>query len=608
MGDKLFGNNRKKTIIDNIMTEEQKEKIYNGGWKSISDQQLLKWLKDGDIHIAKLVATASSSKESERLAALKSKIVKEEDDLWKTAKGDDSIEAYQKYLECFGEDAVHAKDATDALARKDKEMWEALKLDPTIEGIHKYRELFPQGIFLLDCEDMEKELPWYITKKKHSIEAYLEYKHNFPGKHDKEIERLIEEIKDDSAWRIASINKSTEAYIQYIDERAGLRKKYKDFDEILGDFISYIRTSSPTKICNHFDEARKKIENRGGKEILLDELRKDPNKYSVTKLKNEIDSIADMQLDDLKGIFSDAQIKAIEDYEEPKQLDMVEDPNELRRGFTEVYFWGLRKTGKTCAIGATIGYLNNIRHSLNPEPCPGKQYLQQLQHLFSKGGKICKLPPRTPMGNLPAMSFTFDDKTGGEHRVTFIDVAGEVFSAIYAQQNGLSLEEKDKSAINDLERRLRDKYNNKIHFFIIEYGDDNGAVEVGGNLYASKSQVMHSLAQYFAKQKIFNESSVSMNLLVTKCDRIRKGDRMEEVKRYVYDSGWATVANGINKISRDARTGCLYGMGFSIGEVFAQDLCVFSPADAEGIVEEIEERTHAFKRNVWSILTDWFRK
>lgn len=589
------------------LADEVKEKIYKG-WRSIPDDKLLDFLKKG-ISLSKLEASASP-KELQRLERLKKELKKEENDLWNAATKSDDIYDYRRYLDCYGENALYANEAHEALKRKEEEMWQSLKANPTQEGIDAYRNAFPQGSFLQECKDLESDLPWYIAKSKNSIEELLKYKQQYPGKHEAEIEQLIEKIRDNKAWETAEKIKSTDAYIRYIDEHAGLEKKFGDFDnKILGDYISYLRGKSPSNTCQHFEEARRKIENRGGKEILLDELRKDPNCYSVTKLRNEIDSIADMRLEDLKEIFTDEQVRAIEDYEEPKQLDVVQDTDQkLRRGFTEVYFWGLRKTGKTCAIGATIGYLSNVRKSLNPEPCPGQQYLLQLQNLFSRKGAICKLPPGTPMGNLPAMSFTFNDSKGDEHRVTFIDVAGEVFSAIYAQKNGITLNPEEQKAIKNLENRLKDNYNNKIHFFIIEYGDDNGEVAVRDGLYASKSQVMYSLAQYFDKQNIFNDSSVSMNLLVTKCDRIKKGDRMEEVKRYVEESGWAPAKNGINDISCNARTGCLFGMGFSIGEVFAQDLCVFRPDDAEGIVEEIEYRTPAYKHNWWSRLIDFFRK
>ena len=594
------------------MNDEQREKIYLGGWKSISDNQLLVWLKlgenNGGIQISRLMESATTPKEKDRVDRLKTEIAREEESLWIAAKKSDNIADYQRYLAIFGEKAIHAEEARNALLRKDRELWGELKNNPSPEGIENYRKFFPNGIFIQESREMEEDLPWFVAKKNNTIEAYQTYKNQFPGKHEKEIERLIEEIKDESSWKIASTNKSTIAYIQYIDERAGLTKKYKDFDEILGDYISYIRISTPTKLCNHYDEACRKIENRGGKEILLDELRKDPNKYSAVQLRDKVDSIADMQLDDLKVVFTDAQVQAIKDYKEPKQLILVNDSKELPRGYTEVYFWGIRQTGKTCAIGATIGYLSNIRKSLNPKQCPGEPYLLQLQNLFNQGGSICKLPPRTTTGNLPAMAFTFDDKDGNEHRVTFVDVSGEVFQGIYVRQRGMALNEDKRKAIEDLEKHLKDNYNNKIHFFIVEYGDENGEIEIESDIYAAKSQVMQALAEYFAEQKIFNNSSVSMNLLVTKCDRIRKGDRMEEVKRYVNESGWAAAANGINKISCDARTGCLYGMGFSIGEVFATDLCVFCPDDAEGIVEEIEQRTPAFKHNWWGRLIDSFRK
>ena len=197
-----------------------------------------------------------------------------------------------------------------------------------------------------------------------------------------------------------------------------------------------------------------------------------------------------------------------------------------------MYFWGTRGTGKTCAIGATIGYLRNVRRSINPITCPGECYLHQLENLFRSDGNVCSLPPGTVNGNLPAMAFSFRDKRGADHRTMLIDVAGEVFAGIFKAEHGIPIAPDEQEAIDHLKDCLNDRFNNKIHFFIVEYGNDD-MLYIDGYGDVTKSQVMQSLAGYFAKEKLFSRSSVSMNILVTKCDRIKAGDRMEMVQEYI---------------------------------------------------------------------------
>ena len=167
----------------------------------------------------------------------------------------------------------------------------------------------------------------------------------------------------------------------------------------------------------------------------------------------------------------------------------------------------------------------------------------------------------------------------------------------------------EQEAIDHLKTCLNDSYNNKIHFFIIEYGNDGNddMIDIEGCGKVSKSQVMQSLASYFEKERLFKRSSVSMNILVTKCDRIKEGDRTEKVKEYLENSDWASFVNSLNGTSNAAHCGGLNILGFSIGEVFAQDLCEFRPDDAEKITTIIEKHTTGRRLTWWSQLIDFFR-
>lgn len=564
-----------------------KEQIIKA-WKSLPIKNLQGFILEGTISIADLegaVSTDTDSKSRERLDQLKKSLKDKEKEMWDKAIKEDTVESYRNYINFFGENGIHTTDARKIIENKDTELWQTLKQNPTENGIEEYRSLFPEGLFTSECERLAEDLPWYKTKEKNTIKAYEEYQRMFPRKHEDEIKKRITGIEDDRDWETACSNGSIEAYKVYIHKHPN------------------------GKYC---EDASNRINNRSGRDLFLDELRRDINKYPVEgddfedgikeKIENNVAT-----WDDLREIFSQKQVDAIRNYVAPKQLPIVKDFDKLPRGYTEVYFWGTRGTGKTCAIGATIGYLQNVRRSINPINCPGERYLHQLQNLFRNDGNVCSLPPGTVMGNLPAMTFSFKDKRKADHRTMLIDVAGEVFAGIFKAEHNLSLSKDEQDAIDHLKKCLNDKFNNKIHFFIVEYGNDD-MLNVDGYGEVTKSQIMQSLAGYFAKEKLFRRSSISMNILVTKCDRIKDGDRMEQVQEYIETSNWGAVVNGINDISVDARCGGTNVMGFSIGEVFAQNLCIFCPDDAEGIVSEIEERTHAYKDNLFSRLIDKIRK
>lgn len=564
------------------MDAEQKTKFLAGGWKSRPLNNLLSLIQSGEVTIAELEASVANDKDTkcrERINDLKKKIKDQEESHWINVEKTGTIQAYREYLTLFGDSAVHADEARKFLENKDTEMWQDVKDNPSVETIKAYQDTFPNGLFKVECQRYADDLPWYETLKRNTKQGYLEYKEKYPGKHDKEIEERIEAIDDENDWQTACRNGSTEAYREY------LRKH-------------------PNGLHRH--EALDRIHNRSGRELFLDELHRDINAFSVIDITTNIENnVATWH--DLLDVFDSRQVKAIREYQPPKQLPMVQDFDVLPRGYTEVYFWGTKGTGKTCAIGATIGYLRNIRRSLNPINCPGEPYLHQLANLFNMEENTCRLPPGTVTGNLPAMAFSFKDKRKADHRTMLIDVAGEVFAGIFKSAHGINLETDEQNAIDRLRNCLNDHYNSKIHFFIVEYGNDD-LMNIDGYGEVSKSQVMQSLTQYFRAQRLFRRSSVSMNILVTKCDRIGDDDRMLAVKEYINNSGWSSVVNGINDASNEARCDNIGVKVFSIGTVFAQDLCIFRSEDAEKIVEEIEDSTHAYKDNIFSRIIDIFRQ
>lgn len=370
---------------------------------------------------------------------------------------------------------------------------------------------------------------------------------------------------------------------------------------------------------------------------IIQALKKDRNAIAVedikTALKDKVITEEDLRS---KVEFSNAMINAIKNYNQKNPpRDEGKKEKRLPPCFTEVYFWGLRNTGKTCAIGATLGYLKKSGHIKTTFGGYGEDYLNYLCSVFDINKTIVSLPDRTDLNELPIMPLVFEDKdTQLLHRIAFIDVAGEVFSSIYKKMKKIQISSEEEAAIKAFEKILKNGYNRKIHFFIVEYGDDSEyRFDERDNNPKRKSEVMYELARYFAgenpdgtKRKggenIFNTSSVSMNILVTKCDRIGEDDtprkRLKRAQEFVEPTkykeemidkekrGWEKAVDEINTISCKAHSGYLNAHVFSIGEIYAKKLCVFNPTDAASIVQEIINHTTGFKDNWWQKVKDFF--
>lgn len=566
------------------MTDEKKQRFLQGAWKSIAFNDLLNIVLEGKVTISDLeqLGNIDDPKSRDRLNQLKNALEEKGEAIWSEAEKKDTIELYRNYLDLFGEDAKHSADARKKIEKKDIDYWREIKIDPTEEKIEEYKRLFPNGIYRRECDELD--IPWEQAKIKNTIAAYEEYEKKYPGRHVREIIERKEDIYDELDWQTACKNATTSAYELYLQQHKS------------GKYISI---------------ALERINNKSVRDVFLNELKEDINKYHPSEIKEKIENNV-ASWNDLENILGDAKVNAIKDYRRPEQLPTVENLSEFSRGFTEVYFWGLRGTGKTCAIGAVIGYLQSKRRSLSPEICPGSKYLAQLETLFANADGTCVLPQPTTLMNLPAMALSFKDNRGKRRRVMLIDVAGEVFSGIYKKIQGEdnAIDENEEIAIENLKKSLKNSYNNKIHFFIIEYNDNNGSVNIPGCGSYPKSYVMQMLAKYFEQERIFKKSSVSMNVLFTKCDRIEHGrDRVAAVQDYLKNnSQWDTVVNDIDDVSVAAKCGKLNVINFSIGEVFANDLCVFDPSDAEKIVEVIESVTPPYSDNWITRVLDFFRK
>ena len=144
----------------------------------------------------------------------------------------------------------------------------------------------------------------------------------------------------------------------------------------------------------------------------------------------------------------------------------------IKKDYTEVYFWGIPSSGKTCALGAIMSAAKNGTNvkAMHPDGnCQGAAYMMQLADLFDPE-TVSVLPPRTDVQDTYEMRFTLVGEDGREHKLAFVDLSGELFTCMHLKASGLPFERQEQAdAINTLDNILvKNKTNNrKIHFFVL---------------------------------------------------------------------------------------------------------------------------------------------
>lgn len=565
------------------------------------------------------------------LAEFEEATAEADEEEWIVAKKKNTVLGYKEYLKSFPS-GRHVEDARKQLALLEEDFWGTVLGDLTKENLEAYANDFPDGKHIEDCKTYLNDLPFLEVRKRNTIDAYREYMKEFPGKHDEECLQHIEEIEDEKDWeRACSINRR-EAYIDYLEmhlgENAG--KRPDSFQKKDDAYVDYLEKYSKGK---HAEEAISRIKNRSNKEKFIAELLEDPNCYPPNSekpkesIKTKIED-GHATWEDLREVFEKRQIDAIQKWNGANELPPIQNCKTLPKGFTEVYFWGTKGTGKTCVIGSLLGSLNN--NSLKNESLknknrfvivnsPADPHRQRLTNLFSGKDNIITLPDSTKTTNLPAMPCLIRDEEGKLHPLMLIDMAGEAFTGIYKKKNNIRMTADEETAVKKIEDYLKGKQrNDKIHFFVVEY--DAADKEVDPLLPGiTQLNILQTVAAYFQAEQIFQKSSVGVYIVITKCDRIRcdKKDcdkakceidclrkiRAKKANDYVTTGRLGKFTNDLKEdYARNARITNFQKISFSIGNVFAQNLCIFDDTDTEKIIEEL------LAKSPWITGEKWYER
>ena len=291
-----------------------------------------------------------------------------------------------------------------------------------------------------------------------------------------------------------------------------------------------------------------------------------------------------------------------QNFEPARPLQTIAEP------CTEVYFWGIPFSGKTCALGAILSAAKNglaARSMIPDNSCQGFGYMNRLSTIFSPG-RICRLPGGTPVTSTYEMRFDLEDQEHKIHHVACIDLAGELFTCMFMKDAGEQMREDQKQALETLHNILLENRSNnrKIHFFVIEYGAEK-------RIYNGlpQAEYLNSAAAHLNSIGLFDSNTDAIYVLISKVDNASYEGSLEEHLLKYMTKNYLGFYNNLLLICKEhgINKGRVKIVPFSIGNVCFKDYCQFDATSATKMVDLLVRYSCFKKQGFWQKILSKFR-
>lgn len=291
-----------------------------------------------------------------------------------------------------------------------------------------------------------------------------------------------------------------------------------------------------------------------------------------------------------------------QNFEPARPLQTIAEP------CTEVYFWGIPFSGKTCALGAILSAAKNglaARSMIPDNSCQGFGYMNRLSTIFSPG-RICRLPGGTPVTSTYEMRFDLEDREHKIHHVACIDLAGELFTCMFMKDAGEQMRDDQKQALETLHNILLENRSNnrKIHFFVIEYGAEK-------RIYNGlpQAEYLNSAAAHLNSIGLFDSNTDAIYVLISKVDNASYEGSLEEHLLKYMTKNYLGFYNNLLLICKEhgINKGRVKIVPFSIGNVCFKDYCQFDATSATKMVDLLVRYSCFEKQGFWQKILSKFR-
>lgn len=283
----------------------------------------------------------------------------------------------------------------------------------------------------------------------------------------------------------------------------------------------------------------------------------------------------------------------------------------INKKSTEIYFWGIPSSGKSCALGAILSVANNgkIARSMAKDPdCQGYGYMTRLAQLFKINGEVGILPEGTSIYSTYEMGFDLEDEKGAMHPITCVDLAGELVRCMYKSSAGEQMSVDETEALETLTRVLVDNrsVNRKMHFFVLEYGGENRQYEG-----LSQTEYLDAALRYIERTEIFRTETDAIYLMLTKVDKagVVGAELVNVLTQYIEDN-YKGFYQGLERLCKqyEINNGKVERIPFSLGKVCFRDYCLFNEATAANVLKKILARSRGFRNGRFQRVSNIFKR
>lgn len=484
---------------------------------------------------------------------IEAKFADSDDDEWKEACQLNSESSYQDYLDNNPE-GKHRNEARNAINKIQQE-----------------------------ADDDKSEQIW-ISVDKNDIKQLQDFINSYPTcPYIQEAKHILHDLRKE---QVLGVNiKTLEKQIKSISTDKSINNPER---AIYDRIVSYLKTEKIT-ISD-----------------LLDAIKEDNNfiSGSVANLLWENGYITDFSS---TGIDDDFITQVMSNtppqpFPKPKPIDRI-----TKSPCTEVYFWGIPSSGKSCALGAILSAAKNGRTAKSMQQdndCQGYGYMTRLSKLFKSNNQVGTLPEGTAISSTYEMGFVLEDEDGIEHPITCIDLAGELVRCMYKKDAGEPLTSEMEDVLKTLTDILIDNRTNnrKIHFFVIEFGAEDREYEG-----LPQKDYLDAAVAYIQRTGIFKKDTDGLYLLITKVDKAKVvGKELQEKLRDYISENYQGFYNGLKKICKDneINRGNVEIQPFTLGKVCFQSYCKFKEDTAAAVVRTLIKRSYGYKPGKWKKLSD----
>lgn len=346
---------------------------------------------------------------------------------------------------------------------------------------------------------------------------------------------------------------------------------------------------------DEFAEERKHKE----RERMLRIIREDINEYAPDEI---VDILSDNDLNTLCDTLG-INAAAVKNYTQPTLSfnNIPQDESDIPSDYTDIFFWGIPSSGKTCALAAILSTITKGYTMEAPDTHLqfGSTYRTSLVNIFRNN--VGNLPGRTNEDRTQYMPFLFYKRgEKNKRKISFFELSGEVFKYFFeVVNNSQIINDYDREAIEQSFRTLElllNSNNQKIHFFFIDYNQETKHTEDNNGL--TQSSYLEAAATYFRdRSNIFRKKTDAVYVVVTKSDEIKGDDKIGLAKAFLqenFGSFMDVLKNQCKRNSVDFKVKL-----FSIGDVYFKRICKIDRSYSEDIIQDLLKRVKPSSNNIF---------